>query len=199
MNDWIHCNKCSIKPHSNVKLFITECGHLFCQRCTENLKDSKCVICNKSVKIIPISNDMDASIQRFFIPIETHLNKILEVYNFQMQHRGRLVQTTLQKYNYAKKECISAFNKYREVTRENKTLKSTLMSRGKFGNPHPFTSTPFVNASQADTMSISSVGFTPNVCERMHPALASGPGIAKRIPSRDSNFMGPYLPPVRRY
>lgn len=44
-----------------------------------------------------------------------------------MQHRARLLQTTLQKYKFAKNECITAFNKYREAAKENKVLKSMLM------------------------------------------------------------------------
>lgn len=44
-----------------------------------------------------------------------------------MQHRARLFQTTIQKYNFAKKECISCFSKNRDLMKENKMLKTMLM------------------------------------------------------------------------
>lgn len=37
MTDWMHCNKCFLKYGPNVNIFLTECGHLFCHRCAENL------------------------------------------------------------------------------------------------------------------------------------------------------------------
>ncbi|KAJ8938679.1 hypothetical protein NQ318_004479 [Aromia moschata] len=43
MNAWMHCNKCSLKHNSNIKLFLTECGHLFCERCIEAIRQTKCV------------------------------------------------------------------------------------------------------------------------------------------------------------
>lgn len=31
--DWVHCNKCCIKPSSKVSFELTSCGHLLCSTC----------------------------------------------------------------------------------------------------------------------------------------------------------------------
>ncbi|KAJ8962466.1 hypothetical protein NQ317_011628 [Molorchus minor] len=134
MNDWVHCNKCSQKYNPNVKLLLTECGHMFCERCKD-------------------SNNINLIIQLLYFL----------VYNFQTQNTTRLLRTTRQKYEYAKKECISCHKRNKVLTRELRILKTMLMSMGQ--NPQPFlTSTPATGSDtlQGDNMSMSSIRFTPN-------------------------------------
>ncbi|KAJ8984772.1 hypothetical protein NQ317_012135 [Molorchus minor] len=157
MNDWVHCNKCSQKYNPNNAVIC------FCERCKDSNNNSTCIICNKSVSVVEISKDMDSSVRQFFFPIEEHLKKIFDVYNFQTQNTTRLLRTISQKYEYAKKECISCHKRNKVLTRELRMLKTMLMSMGQ--NPQPFlTSTPATGSDtlQGDNMSMSSIRFTPN-------------------------------------
>ncbi|XP_023021386.1 nenya isoform X2 [Leptinotarsa decemlineata] len=194
MNDWLHCNKCSTKFQPPMKLFLSECGHIFCEKCGENIK-SKCLICDKTSNFIPISKDMDISVQQFFIPLDLQIKKLSEVYNFQMQHRMRMFQTLAQKYAFAKKECINVHNKNKNLLRENRTLKNMLMSATRNNNLPFLTSTPALtnDTSQMDDMSVvSSIPpFTPSVSSR--------PGHLQRIQNNDSNIRASHYPPVSTY
>ncbi|CAH1156230.1 unnamed protein product [Phaedon cochleariae] len=186
MTDWLHCNKCSAKYQPNIKLYLTECAHIFCEKCREVINDPiKCPVCDKPNNFIPISKDMDANVQQFFIPFEVQVKKLSEMYNFQMQHRMRLFQTMSQKYAFLKKEFINVHNKGKNLARENTMLKNMLMSTSR--NSQPFqTSTPALtndDSSHIDEMSVvSSIPFTPSIVsssarkfpghpQRVHPSF----------------------------
>ncbi|KAJ8912517.1 hypothetical protein NQ315_014461, partial [Exocentrus adspersus] len=112
------------------------------------------------------------------------------VCSFQMQHKSRLFQAIMQKYGFAKKECISCHNKNKNLVRENKMLKTMLMSLGQ-GNHQPFlTSTPILKSdmSPADNMSMSSIGFTPN--KHVPTGVIAGkPGFAQRTMAFGNNML----------
>ncbi|VEN56612.1 unnamed protein product, partial [Callosobruchus maculatus] len=126
MADWVHCNKCSIIFKPNVKFFLTECSHIFCQSCIASINETKCFVCQKSNRYIEICKNMDPNIQLYFNPAEVQFKKAMEILQFQMQHRTRQYQTAIKKYVFAKKECMKFYNRNKEVMQENKMLRNML-------------------------------------------------------------------------
>lgn len=75
---------------------------------------------------------MDINAQQFFTPFESFLKKTLEtiqqVNNFQKGQRNRLFHATMQKYTYAKKECVNSLNRNKAMAKEIKMLKDLVVS-----------------------------------------------------------------------
>ena len=85
MMDWIHCNTCFGLPTSDRKfqVYITTCGHLFCDGCLKKAADKKCPMCaqvyssaiplSKDVSAIPLSKDVSA------IPLSKDVSALLSI------------------------------------------------------------------------------------------------------------------------
>ncbi|XP_057654801.1 uncharacterized protein LOC130893051 [Diorhabda carinulata] len=176
MTDWLHCNKCYIKVQPDIKMFLVECAHIFCEKCIKRVGDEKCLICQKSNSFILIDKDMNASVQPFFIPVDVQIKKILEVYNFQMMHKQRLNQAQTEKYQYAKGQLFSCYNKLKGIMSENKMMRNMLLNNNRscHSNAGAFmTSTPSVTNDGMST-------FTPIV-----PNTKQIPGYAQRLQTFD--------------
>lgn len=36
--NWMHCNKCGLRLQNNLKWFVTNCGHIFCEICMRKMR-----------------------------------------------------------------------------------------------------------------------------------------------------------------
>ncbi|CAL2029039.1 unnamed protein product [Caenorhabditis brenneri] len=63
--DWIQCNNCGAKPNQ-VKMYLTACGHVFCQNCIEKAKESQCYLCRKPLKVDEINKNMRPDLMELF-------------------------------------------------------------------------------------------------------------------------------------
>ncbi|CAH1115118.1 unnamed protein product [Psylliodes chrysocephalus] len=187
MNDWLHCNKCFVRfqpDKPDIKFYLVECAHVFCENCVKQVHTTKCLICGKSDMFIPINKDMNTSAQPFFLPIETHLKKVIEVYNFQTMHRQRLCHSQTQKYQYLKRAAFNYEQKMKALISDNKMMRSILLNNTRQNYPTP-------GGPNDDNMSVvSSIqSFTPNI--KSTPII---PGYAHRIPQHDGNIRGVPIP-----
>nr|CAI5866902.1 unnamed protein product [Callosobruchus analis] len=126
MADWVHCNKCSIIFKPNVKFFLTECSHIFCQSCIASINETKCVVCQKSNCYIEICKSMDPNIQLFFNPAEYQIKKTMEILQFQTQQRIRQYQTVAKKYAFAKRECMKLYSRNKALMQHVKMLQNMI-------------------------------------------------------------------------
>ncbi|XP_030753297.1 probable E3 SUMO-protein ligase RNF212 [Sitophilus oryzae] len=187
MKDWVFCNKCSAKYQSNFKFHLTECGHVFCDRCALKIKETKkCLLCNNSSSTMELSQEMDHSMQMFFWPLENIVQQSLQVINFQKMHKNLYLQFLYKKYDYAKRQCISSHNSIQKLKKENQELREMLKKAGFKTNPF-LTSTPALGPNQTadnDLSVMSSIKFgTPG----------SIPGSARRILQSEKamqNYLG---------
>ncbi|CAF1411327.1 unnamed protein product [Didymodactylos carnosus] len=76
---WLHCNKCfkTKQDHKIEQFFFGNCHHIFCQDCLKQLTPPICIICRRSIKIIPIENDiLSSSFKHLFMDPTELLNNI---------------------------------------------------------------------------------------------------------------------------
>ncbi|RZB39940.1 E3 SUMO-protein ligase RNF212, partial [Asbolus verrucosus] len=118
-----------------------------------------CIICNKSGQVLPLNKDVEQNVLDFFLPVENHFKKTLEVsvYKFQVQHRSSLFQNLLEKYNYAKKEYMNCHNTNNQLIKENQMLRSMLRSASGKSSQRFMTSTPMSHSSDNMTFQNSSI------------------------------------------
>ncbi|KAG1650932.1 RING finger protein 212B [Nymphon striatum] len=83
MADWIHCNKCFVKPTRELKrkFMLTSCSHMFCDQC---LLEKKCHICKATCNVIVLSQQMKPDVEIFFKDPSQQLKKLTQVINFRL-------------------------------------------------------------------------------------------------------------------
>ncbi|XP_016950050.1 RING finger protein nenya [Drosophila biarmipes] len=86
----IHCNHCfrlrDAEP--SVVFHMSQCQHIFCNTCfTELSAESKCAICKRQLKAVPISRDMPRSFGDFFEDPLRFLELYRKVSKFQNRQR----------------------------------------------------------------------------------------------------------------
>ncbi|CAG9829770.1 unnamed protein product [Diabrotica balteata] len=190
--DWVHCNKCFLKYQPEMKMYVVECSHIFCETCIKRVSDAKCLVCEKSSNFIAIGNDMSSSIQPFFVPLDMQIKKILEIYQFQMAHRQRLCQAQMQKYQFAKKELLTYHHKLKGVLSENKMMRNMLLNNSRPNAGSFITSTPSAmneDISPCKSAISSIIPYTP-IQDKSKPPGNSIPGYAQRQNNYDENTRG---------
>ncbi|KAG1650933.1 RING finger protein 212B [Nymphon striatum] len=77
MADWIHCNKCFVKPTRELKrkFMLTSCSHMFCDQC---LLEKKCHICKATCNVIVLSQQMKPDVEIFFKDPSQQLKKLTQ-------------------------------------------------------------------------------------------------------------------------
>ncbi|KAF7273488.1 hypothetical protein GWI33_013809 [Rhynchophorus ferrugineus] len=178
MNNWVFCNRCLGKYTNKVstrKYFLSECGHIFCGDCMRKIIETKkCEICKTPAAFMELSAEMDFTKQLFFWPMENILQQSIRIFDFQNMHRKLYLKCLENKYNYLKKQCLTYYNTYKKLQKENQTLRENLTMVGLKSSPF-LSSTPAMDRNHQmcdDLSAISSIrAGTP----------ASIPGSAKRI------------------
>ncbi|XP_017773448.1 PREDICTED: probable E3 SUMO-protein ligase RNF212 [Nicrophorus vespilloides] len=129
--NWIHCNKCYARYSENLKFYITNCGHLNCESCTNKFVNngSKCLICQQSARTILLSDDMNNDVQTYFTPINEQFGKLSNVVSFQMKNHNSLLKNMLTKYNFAKNEIMKSYKTINDLKKEILRLRMLLKNR----------------------------------------------------------------------
>ncbi|KAL3268547.1 hypothetical protein HHI36_007655 [Cryptolaemus montrouzieri] len=189
MANWVYCNKCFQQPQKarNIKFFLTECGHITCEKCAAHIKVSNsCFVCKKTpTGLMQLSKEMDPSIQSFFGSVETQIKKTMEIYQFQNKQKEFTFNMLRDKYNYAKQQCMQQYSNNIKLIQENKILRSMLKNSGE--RERPISSTPLrVNNSFLPNVSVSTIspnrGFPPNRMNFSQFTPINGfPGMAHRL------------------
>ncbi|CAE1294675.1 unnamed protein product [Acanthosepion pharaonis] len=95
MVDWLHCNLCFTQPGNGIKFSLTNCGHVYCEKClTEGTKES-CKMCKAVCSSILLTGKMKPDVEIFFGDpselIKKQNKQLVQVMEFQKNHRRRFV------------------------------------------------------------------------------------------------------------
>nr|XP_018910039.1 PREDICTED: RING finger protein 212B-like isoform X1 [Bemisia tabaci] len=126
----IHCNKCGIFPEAkkSTKFFITNCGHLLCERCKGS---DTCCICRNQCNKLLISEEMPSHVKdMLFEDLMDQMDHVYKLLQFRTDHfkkRLALASEMFLKYEKLKES-------YLKLTDDNKKVKTAyakLMSEYK--------------------------------------------------------------------
>ncbi|CAI4231661.1 unnamed protein product [Auanema sp. JU1783] len=100
MADLLHCMICFVRPAGRNKFFISSCGHVFCEKCTDDdilLPWSTCKKChNPEARLLEINSSLPPEVRDLFLPLEETLESFLKDLNrtlkFQENHRNRMMK-----------------------------------------------------------------------------------------------------------
>uniref|UniRef100_A0A8R1DFJ0 RING-type domain-containing protein n=1 Tax=Caenorhabditis japonica TaxID=281687 RepID=A0A8R1DFJ0_CAEJA len=120
--DWVHCNYCGTKP-TQIKMFLTFCGHVFCQNCVAKAKSRQnCHVCQKPLKTAEINKNMSPECMDFFKDVRQiateAVAELKHVVKFQQAQREFFWKV---KYSQAKRETEmfnEARNKHQKALQE---------------------------------------------------------------------------------
>ncbi|XP_071817734.1 E3 ubiquitin-protein ligase RNF212B-like [Apostichopus japonicus] len=103
MADWVHCNSCFHQPGDGRQFSLTNCGHLYCGECLEDGTRDSCKMCGNHCTAIPLSSKMKPEVEVFFNDpsdiIKKSLKQLIEVMDFQRNHRKRLAAYHRERYS----------------------------------------------------------------------------------------------------
>ncbi|XP_050313644.1 zip homologous protein 2-like [Anthonomus grandis grandis] len=179
---FVFCNSCSL-PFGRIKFYLTECGHIFCEKCIRAVtRHKKCTMCQKGTRAMEISAKMDFQTQMYFYPFSSILDQSLKVYNFQMMHKRIYEESVMKKYNCAKKQCVHYHNILVKLQTEVEELKQLLKQHGhEIPSPKP-PSGPLSSSTPLSQANITFNTFGNQSISNMSMVTpASVPGTAFRI------------------
>ncbi|KAH9502935.1 hypothetical protein Btru_072410 [Bulinus truncatus] len=143
MSGWLHCNGCLCSPEHNLKFYLTNCSHIFCQNCVQSCTKEKCKICGSLCKTLLLNNKISKDVESLFLTpteqLKSCLNKIEQAAEFQKNHQKRLVkqhrmrikglQSQLMSYQKAIKQAQSMERELIRLKSENEYLKLILSKK----------------------------------------------------------------------
>uniref|UniRef100_A0A0N5B8C1 RING-type domain-containing protein n=1 Tax=Strongyloides papillosus TaxID=174720 RepID=A0A0N5B8C1_STREA len=107
---WLCCNRC-ITSHSQIQLYLTVCGHIFCLSCLglDAKKDkADCPICNSNTHILEINSKLGQNKSIFFKDPENEFKeaqkKINKIRSFQKYHYENNMRTMTVQFRKAAEE-----------------------------------------------------------------------------------------------
>ncbi|RLU17218.1 hypothetical protein DMN91_011287 [Ooceraea biroi] len=94
--DMYICNKCFAPTYRGKHpYYITQCGHIFCQKCLQQV-ENQCPQCQQvGPKSIPLREPLAPKVTPFFVPLEETLGILLKVDLF----RKNQMKSTMQRFH----------------------------------------------------------------------------------------------------
>lgn len=72
MGVYLHCLVCRVRKSEKNRLYLTNCGHIFCKACIE-ARGTTCAMCKNTAKFVEISPNLPKDVRFLF---ENPLNVI---------------------------------------------------------------------------------------------------------------------------
>ncbi|XP_060065705.1 RING finger protein 212B-like [Ylistrum balloti] len=123
--DWLHCNTCFHQPGGGGKFVLTSCGHIYCEKCIDQVTNGKCKMCGSVFTSIPLSGQMKPDVELFFTNpmdlLKKELRKIIQVMDFQHSQRRRFFSYLMDKLNRQQnvmEKCQKAICASKELERD---------------------------------------------------------------------------------
>lgn len=96
MADWLHCNICFRQPGDGVGFSLTNCGHVYCDKCVKTACIDRCSMCGSVCDKISLTSKMKPEVEIFFTnPLDMFkkdMKKFMQVMDFQQNHRRRFLE-----------------------------------------------------------------------------------------------------------
>ncbi|XP_013078097.2 RING finger protein 212B-like isoform X2 [Biomphalaria glabrata] len=143
MSHWLHCNRCLSPPVTNLKFYLTNCSHIFCEKCVMECTKEKCKVCGSICKTMLLNNKVSQEIESLFHePMEVFkrsMKKVEQNLEFQKNHQKRLFKQMRARLKAMESQLAAYHNAYaqsqvkdRELIRlksENEYLKLLLSKK----------------------------------------------------------------------
>ncbi|CAL1541960.1 unnamed protein product [Lymnaea stagnalis] len=103
MAHWMHCNGCYCQPQPGVdlKFYLTNCSHLYCEKCVASCAKERCKVCRSQCTTLMLGGKLPKEVENLFSdPIDMHqkFNKQFhQTLEFQKSHQRRLVRQLKEK------------------------------------------------------------------------------------------------------
>lgn len=198
---WLHCNKCFIRHHPQVKFYVSQCSHVHCHGCALKIKENnfKCLVCNVPNQWFRISEELREEFLLYFRSPAVCFDQGKEVYSFQMSNAKKLLDNLVAKYNGIKKELLKSHNKMKAIQEENAKLKELLKGKKSCEENSTlyYTSTP-ISGSHSPSMvgsMVSSVRSNKNLLntpnfDLRRMVLNRPPGMTQRQVTPNQGYRG---------
>ncbi|OWF36567.1 RING finger protein 212B-like isoform X2 [Mizuhopecten yessoensis] len=128
--DWLHCNTCFHQPGDGGKFLLTSCGHIYCEKCIDQVTNGKCKMCGTACTTIPLSGQMKPDVELFFTNpmdlLKKEFRKIIQVMDFQHNQRRRFFSYLMDKLHRQQnvmEKCQRAIRASHDLEREMSKLR----------------------------------------------------------------------------
>jgi len=136
--NWLHCNECFYQADKKgLKFYLTNCSHIYCERCVTDCTKDKCKLCKATCTSLPLAGKIPKRVEEMFTdPLENlkkNLNLFVQGYEFHRSHHKRLFRYLQQKgkhYDTMKRHCdtmktegVKAVNYAKNLEKECQKLK----------------------------------------------------------------------------
>ncbi|XP_030251677.1 putative E3 SUMO-protein ligase RNF212 isoform X2 [Sparus aurata] len=122
MSYWVCCNSCFLSASADRKLGVTTCGHVVCSVCYQKGSQGKCLICNASCQVSPLSDKSSSEVKTLFSDIDTvattHFTEIGKVIMFQERHQKRLLTHYQQRNEKLEEMLVRMKQEMQHVTKK---------------------------------------------------------------------------------
>uniref|UniRef100_A0AC35G4Z0 RING-type domain-containing protein n=1 Tax=Panagrolaimus sp. PS1159 TaxID=55785 RepID=A0AC35G4Z0_9BILA len=182
---WIHCNICLRLPVSNSRYFISNCGHIACDRCVEKkLIVPTCSICKRDSKVEEINKNLREDLRKYFVNIHDFavksFNEVKSVIEFQSKNCRRLMKYKMEKIQELQNTTIKHSEdsatiaklqkqvdelqaRNRDLENENKTLNSSFVNQQTLVNQLLSSGNPAMNVTPSFLQSsMNGISMTQN-------------------------------------
>uniref|UniRef100_H2YPW8 RING-type domain-containing protein n=1 Tax=Ciona savignyi TaxID=51511 RepID=H2YPW8_CIOSA len=155
MEDWLHCNACYIRIiHKPESFSVTNCAHIFCNKCVAKAAGSMCVVCNRKCSFTLLHVKMPANTAIYFKEPKELVTKAMEmlklsedVRKFQSLQRKSLMKALTSKNEQKEKLLQAAVATMTKTKKENSDLKKFIIKNRKnipsISPSHPFMTMQF--------------------------------------------------------
>lgn len=95
--NWLHCNQCFYQPDKKgFKFYLTNCSHIFCEKCVSSCTKDKCKLCGSQCTTLPLAGKIPKQVEDMFTDPLDHLKKNLksfsQIYEFHKSHQRRILR-----------------------------------------------------------------------------------------------------------
>ncbi|XP_014480047.1 PREDICTED: uncharacterized protein LOC106747218, partial [Dinoponera quadriceps] len=170
--DTLICNKCFVPMYRGKQPYhITQCGHVFCQDCSQQA-EKQCTQCETyNVISVPLKEPLAPMLSPFFVPLEETLEILRRVDVFRTNQMkitmkrfhelDKKYEMTKNQYWIARKQMIELANKLKNMKLEKERLDKKLLF-AEVPRQRPFLENSFRESNTTMTPKNSSIFIRPS-------------------------------------
>uniref|UniRef100_A0AC35F8M4 RING-type domain-containing protein n=1 Tax=Panagrolaimus sp. PS1159 TaxID=55785 RepID=A0AC35F8M4_9BILA len=165
---WIHCNICLRLPVSGCRYFISNCGHVACERCVEKkLIAPKCSLCKRETKVEEINKNLREDLRKYFVNIHDFavksFNEVKSVIEFQNKNTRRLMKYKMEKIKELQNTTIKHSDDSATIAKLQQQVDALQARNVELANENKTLNTSFLNQQNLVNQLLSSGNTGMNV------------------------------------